>query len=346
MKKFEGYQHGIDLGGWLSQCNHTEERYDTFITKADLKQISEWGLDHVRVPVDYDLVEDSEGNYKESGFVRIQGVIDWCLEYGLNMILDLHKTFGFSFDKGEEEFGFFENESYQERFYKLWEEFAKRFGKYKDHLAFELLNEVTDKSYSDTWNRISTTCIKRIRKYVPDIWILLGGYYNNSIESLKDLALPVDDRIVYNFHCYEPLLFTHQGAPWVDGMSEAFRMHFDTTYGAYEENSRKYLDCYKNVPETNFTGFDKNKVMGIEYFERLVEEAVRVSEERNVPLYCGEFGVINLASAEETLKWYRMILSCYDKHGIGRAAWNYREMDFGIVDPHMDPVREELLKLL
>jgi len=77
-----------------------------------------------------------------------------------------------------------------------------------------------------------------------------------------------------------------------------------------------------------------------------VEEAVRVSKERNVPLYCGEFGVINLASAEETLKWYKMILACYDKHEIGHAAWNYKEMDFGIIDAHMDPVRDELLKLL
>ena len=102
MKRFEGYMHGINLGGWLSQCDHTKERYDTFIVEEDIKRISEWGLDHIRVPIDYDLVEDNEGNYMEEGFGYIDKAIDWAGKYGLNMVLDLHKTFGFSFDDGEE----------------------------------------------------------------------------------------------------------------------------------------------------------------------------------------------------------------------------------------------------
>ncbi len=139
--------HGINLGGWLSQCNHTKERYDNFISEEDIKRISDWGLDHIRVPIDYDLVEDAEGRYIESGFGYIDKVIEWAGKYGLNMVLDLHKTYGFSFDDGEEEFGFFEVEAYQERFYKLWEELSSRYGKYSDRVAFEMLNEVTDKEY-------------------------------------------------------------------------------------------------------------------------------------------------------------------------------------------------------
>ena len=108
--------HGINLGGWFSQCEHTSEHYDTFICRDDIRRISEWGFDHLRLPVDYDLVEDAEGSYFPDGFDRIQQVIDWCGEYGLNMVLDLHKTYGFSFDDSEEESGFFENAAYQERF--------------------------------------------------------------------------------------------------------------------------------------------------------------------------------------------------------------------------------------
>ena len=342
MKKLEGYMHGVNLGGWLSQCDHTKERYDNFIKEEDIEVIKNWGLDHIRVPIDYDLVEDNEGNYKEDGFAYLDKVLDWAEKYGLNMILDLHKTFGFSFDDGEAETGFFENASYQERFYKLWEEFAKRYGKYSDRLCFEILNEVTEKEYCDIWNEISTKCIKRIRAIAPDIKILLGGYYNNSIEALKDLALPVDDNIVYNFHCYEPLVFTHQGGYWVAGMDTNFRMPFDVTYGKYNEYTEQNLARYA----ADFSDFDPDKVMGVEYFENLVSEAVRVAEERNVALYCGEYGVINLATAEDTMKWYKMICSVFEKHGIGRAAWSYKEMDFGLVDDHMKSVIDELVKIL
>ena len=342
MKKLEGYMHGVNLGGWLSQCDHTKERYDNFIKEEDIEVIKNWGLDHIRVPIDYDLVEDNEGNYKEDGFAYLDKVLDWAEKYGLNMILDLHKTFGFSFDDGEAETGFFENASYQERFYKLWEEFAKRYGKYSDRLCFEILNEVTEKEYCDIWNEISTKCIKRIRAIAPDIKILLGGYYNNSIEALKDLALPVDENIVYNFHCYEPLVFTHQGGYWVAGMDTNFRMPFDVTYGKYNEYTEQNLARYA----ADFSDFDSDKVMGVEYFENLVSEAVRVAEERNVALYCGEYGVINLATAEDTMKWYKMICSVFEKHGIGRAAWSYKEMDFGLVDDHMKSVIDELVKIL
>ena len=87
-------------------------------------------------------------------------------------------------------------------------------------------------------------------------------------------------------------------------------------------------------------------VIGIEYFDNLVSEAVRVAEERNVALYCGEFGVINNATAEDSLKWYKMICSCFDKNGIGRAAWSYKEMDFGISDDHMNSVRDEIINAI
>ena len=340
MRIWKGYIHGINLGGWLSQCDHSTERYETFITEADIQKIRSWGLDHVRLPLDYDLIEDAEGNSKESGFLYLDRAVEWTRKYGLNLVLDLHKTFGFSFDAGEKEEGFFENEAYQERFYLLWERLAGRYGNIGENIAFELLNEVTDKEVCDTWNRISRNCIERIRAVAPDVRILVGGYWNNSIEALKDLLPPFDENIIYNFHCYEPLIFTHQGAYWAPGMDTSFRISIGATYRELSEASEKNLSQV-TVP---MDSFDPDSRLGKEYFERYFAEAVKIAEERNVPLYCGEYGVINLADAGETLKWYRMIGEVFNEFGIGRAAWSYKEMDFGLVDPHMEGVLEDVLK--
>ncbi|RKM63290.1 glycosyl hydrolase family 5 [Butyrivibrio sp. XB500-5] len=342
MKKLKGYMHGVNLGGWLSQCDHTKERYDFFITESDIEVIKSWGMDHIRVPVDYDLVEDAQGNYKEDGFAYIQKAIEWCKKNKLNMVLDLHKTFGYSFDSGEGELGFFEKKEYQDRFYKLWEQFAIRFGKNDNMLAFELLNEVTKKEYCEIWNDVSRECITRIRKISPNIKILVGGYYNNSIEALKDLAEPYDDNIVYNFHCYEPLIFTHQGAPWIKEMDTEFRMPFDSTYGQYIEFNNKHLDHITG----DMSAFDRDAMFGPEFFDRYLAEAVKVAEERNVMLYCGEYGVIDRATPEDALKWYKVICKTFDKYGIGRAAWSYKEMDFGLSDERMKGVIGEITKIM
>ena len=342
MKEWKGYKHGINLGGWLSQCNHTKERYDNFIKEEDFKTVSEWGLDHVRIPVDYNLVEEADGTYKEDGFAYLDNAVSWCEKYGLNMILDLHKTYGYSFDAGEKEAGFFDNEDYQERFYKLWEKFAGKYGNIGERVAFELLNEVTDKEYSDKWNEISYKCIERIRAIAPNVKILVGGYYNNSVEAVKDLRDPYDENIIYNFHCYEPLIFTHQGAYWVPGMHTDFRISIDATYAELEKASKDEID----QAALSFKGLDPEAKMSAEYFELQFAEAVKVAEERNVALYCGEYGVINLADAEDTVRWYKYISEVFDRHGIGRAAWSLREMDFGFVDEHMKDVLQEVIKYL
>ena len=42
MKKWNGYQRGINLGGWLSQNVLTKEHCDTFITESDIEKIGGW----------------------------------------------------------------------------------------------------------------------------------------------------------------------------------------------------------------------------------------------------------------------------------------------------------------
>ena len=231
MRTFEGFQKGVNLGGWFSQCDHTAERYDRFIRDDDFAVIRAWGADHVRVPVDYELLEDADGAPREDGYARLERTVALCRQNGLHMVLDLHKTAGFSFDPGEQEAGFFDSERYQERFYRRWERIAQRFGGDADMLAFELLNEVTEKTYRDAWNRIAATCIARIRAVAPTVPILIGGYWHNSAVSVKDIDVPIDEHIVFNFHCYEPLIFTHQGAYWMATMDRAFRIPVTATFG-------------------------------------------------------------------------------------------------------------------
>ena len=45
MKEFKGFTHGINLGGWLSQCDYSKERMDNFIREEDFEIIASRGLD-------------------------------------------------------------------------------------------------------------------------------------------------------------------------------------------------------------------------------------------------------------------------------------------------------------
>ena len=61
MRRFNGFIKGINFGGWFSQCSNEDEHYRTFIGEADFKKVKEWGFDHIRIPVDYELFENPNG---------------------------------------------------------------------------------------------------------------------------------------------------------------------------------------------------------------------------------------------------------------------------------------------
>ena len=316
MKDF-GFYRGVNLGGWFSQCDYSRERLDHFIEEKDIDVIAGWGLDHVRIPMDYNVLEQKDGTLNPEGFDRIDRAVGWCEKRGLKVVLDLHKTAGYSFDAAHNEGGFFESAAYQDRFYKLWEGLAARFSK-PELIAFELLNEVTDQSVIGEWNRIAAECIRRIRQIAPRSLILVGSYWNNSPEAVKDLDLPADDRVIYNFHCYDPLDFTHQGATWIPDPA------FD-------------IDRRVAFEEADITPA---------YFEGQFASAIATADERGTTLYCGEYGVIEQATPEDTVKWFRTINEVFEKHRIARAAWSYRSMNFGLSDTRLDGVRDELIKYL
>ena len=342
MKNFKGFMHGVNFGGWLSQRSYDKEYLDSFITEADFKRVSEWDIDHLRIPVDYNVVETEDGEYKESGFEYISNAINWCRKYGLNMILDLHKCAGFVFDNPDY-VEFFENEALQERFYKLWEEFARRFGGNSDMLVFELLNEVTDPKFSDTWNKAAKTAIKRIRAIAPDIRIIVGGYWNASIDAIYDLEIPEDKNVIFTFHCYDPLLFTHQKAYWVEQMrnNPDFSIAYPGKTAEYRQKAEElglaYMMDFKNIETETITA---------DLFINRWANAVKYCEEHDIALYCGEYGVIDKAPTPDTVRWYKDINTAFEHYGIGRAAWSYKEVDYGIIDDHYKDIADDLIKLL
>lgn len=340
MKQFTGYQRGMNLGGWLSQCAHSDAHHDTFITERDIAQIAAWGLDHVRLPIDYELVRDTDDRLIEQGFSYIDACLAWCEKYKLNMILDLHKTLGYTFDQSG--LDFFNAPQLQDKFVSFWEVLAKRYGRYSDRLAFELLNEVVEESVADIWNDIIKRTIPAIRAYAPVTKIIVGGVRNNSVLWVRKLDAPYDENVVYTFHFYEPLIFTHQKAYWVDKMTTDFVTEYPNNITTLIEQTKTYLppehsEFYKKIctPQAD-----------IDFIRASFAEAVAVAEERGAAIYCGEYGVIDRTSLPSALNWFSDIHAVFEECGIGRAVWTYKAKDFGITDAHYSPVLEQLIALL
>ena len=82
------------------------------------------------------------------------------------------------------------------------------------------------------------------------------------------------------------------------------------------------------------------------FFEDFLAPAFAKAEQEGCELYCGEYGVIDVVPPEEALKWFRDLHAVFERHGVARSLWTYKQMDFGLSDARLDGVREELLTLL
>ena len=81
-------------------------------------------------------------------------------------------------------------------------------------------------------------------------------------------------------------------------------------------------------------------------FSPVFAPAIKKAEQDGVPLYCGEYGVIDLADNQDKLRWLKDIHSAFRKYGIGHALWNYKEKDFGFCDERFAEIREQFKEII
>ena len=335
---------GINLGGWISQYPaYDHQHFKTFITANDIKRIADWGMDHVRLPVDYPLLEDDDrpGIYKESGFDYIETCLAWCQKEGVRVILDLHKAPGFAFDALDKS-SLFVNPGMQARFLGLWETITRRFfGRLDDALALELLNEIVLPD-SGPWNTLAKQALGRMRAVDPQRLIILGGNHYNAPDELQNLELISDPNILYTFHFYLPLSVTHQKAPWIPPLVE-----YDQGLEYPGQQAPGLSAIVEKYPHDTH-GLDKE--IGIQfnksYLHSVLQPALDFSQRTGQTVYCGEFGVYERASMFTRLNWTRDFISLLDEFDIGRAYWTYKALDFGLVDGDGRVVNQELIELV
>ncbi|MBN2386060.1 MAG: cellulase family glycosylhydrolase [Anaerolineales bacterium] len=342
------FLNGVNLGGWLSQYQeYDHEHFRTFITRSDIEQIASWGMDHVRLPVDYPVLESDEdhGVYREEGFAYLDACLEWCRSNRIGLVLDLHQAPGYSFNntlypETRHLNVLFDQPAARARFVALWQAIVRRYRGADLPLVYELLNEVVLPD-SAPWNALAHQTVAAIRAIDPQGQIMIGGNNYNAAAELKNIALLDDPNVGYTFHFYEPQLFTHQKAHWVQAAVD-----YDQTLeypGAYVgladflERAPQHRDLFAWQ-----VGWPLDRALLLEFLQPALDFARQTR--RN--LYCGEFGVIESAPPASRLRWHADLLDILRQHGIGRAVWSYKLMDFGLVNAAGEVVDPALIEIV
>lgn len=343
----EYFKSGINLGGWLSQYEIIEptpeklqQHLNNFITNSDIEKIKSWGYDHVRIPVDGNLLLDDQGILRNDILCYLDKAISWCAEVKLNVIIDLHNIKGHIFGQMDKETPLFTNPSLNDLFVSFWGQMSAHYTRTQNiKLMYELFNEMAAAD-NDHWNQLYSKTVRAIRQNDHEHFILIGSNYVNSVAWLSKLDVISDPLTAYNFHYYEPNVFTHQKAHF----SEEF-IQFNQTM-SYPGDLSEYHSFLKDHPQY----VKDHPLITLEHQNdsNLMDNLLHMADDfqRNTKreLMCTEFGVIDTAPENEAIKWLRDFTSkCNERH-IGHTMWNYKELDFEIVNIKNEIVRPALLK--
>ncbi|HTL59297.1 MAG TPA: cellulase family glycosylhydrolase [Candidatus Limnocylindrales bacterium] len=312
---------GANICRWFRfPRNETAAHFANYISEEEAAFISGTALKHVRLCVAPRVIMDrTSGKVIEERGKQLEAAIQRFHRAGLLVMVDLHNE-----DRAAEL-----DQSWQEAFIKFWENLAQQLSGFDPELTMlEIINEPVFANREEEWNALNARLASAIRAHAPQHTIVTSGPNWGGIDGLKKLHLLEDKNVVYSFHCYDPFAFTHQGATWAgDAVKPLHDVPYPSTPEAVEPllaeiagsaSSKKMLETYGNA-RWNKTKLAARFRQGIEW-----------GTTHNVPLYCGEFGVLPMRSKpEHRANWFRDFGQVLAENRIGWAVWGWDEA-FGL----------------
>jgi hypothetical protein len=147
-----------------------------------------------------------------------------------------------------------------------------------------------------------------------------------------------DPNVIYNFHFYEPILFTHQGADWSSPLLVGLR---GVPYPSNPDVIRPVLDRATNPFLQTWLRLYGRQRWVSDRVATLIGEAAAWGNTHGVPVICNEFGVYRLfADAQSRFRWLYDVRTALDKYRIGWAVWDYEDANsqFGLVTRYADRI--------
>jgi endoglucanase len=318
---------GINLSEWFAQVwdkrGYTAEHFQTWTTAEDIALIKSMGFDHVRLSVNPQPMFSSRQSEKipTEYLGYLDTAVKMILDHGLAVVIDLHPESDFKARLAKED-------DAVEQLADFWRALAQHYSTWDAELVFlEILNEP---EFSDRyrWSGVQAKLAAAIREGAPAHTIIAAGARWSDDDDLVFQEPLRDPNVIYNFHFYEPHIFTHQGATW-----SAYSWHWlrGLSYPSSPESAERAAALEPN--EVNRLQVIR---YGLEHWDAArikaeIKAAADWAQRRGVPLVCNEFGVYReYAPAQDRVAWLRDVRTALERNGIGWAMWDYSG-SFGVV---------------
>ena len=312
------FSKGVNLTNWFQASSPGSIDFSKY-TYEDFSDIKSLGIDVIRLPINLHSMTlgDPDQTLDPLFLFFLDQVITWAEELDLYLILDNH-TFDPS-DATDPQIGDILN--------PVWLQMAQHFNGRSKKILYEILNEPHGISHN-LWNSIQGDVIQTIRSVDTTHTIIVGGADYNSYNSLSKLPVYDDNNLIYTFHFYDPFVLTHQGASWTTpSMTDLGGIPFPYEASAMPRFPTSLQGTWVQGAFNNY-----NNEGNANFIKQKIDIAVAFSQQRGVPVFCGEFGVyIPNSDNESRVNWYKVVVDYLNESGIAWTIWDYHG-GFGVFE--------------
>lgn len=282
---------------------------------SELQMYADFGFNFYRIPVDEGWCFFSNGEMKPTCREELKKVVDWSLDAGVKVVIDLHWLATSNT---------FPNSMQEIRFRNCWRQIHELFKDYSPEvLAYELVNEAD--GMDGYWNSFLANSIGYIRSWGGNEVrrkIVCGCSIYQDISGMSVLELPEDPNLIASFHSYAPVFFCFYGT----GFNP--QTGFDKYNGPCHYPGRMVTDeelkyMKENEPEnygaTIYFRYASNSRESL-YNEFL--PAFEAGKRLKLPVWIGEYGAaVSGTSKTDRLNYYRDVCSLFRQFGFSYSYW-------------------------
>jgi endoglucanase len=216
---------------------------NTHHTETDFARVKAMNMNVIRFYLNYRTFEDDAKpyQYKTTGWEWLDLNIAWAKKHGIYLILNMHVPQGGfqSLGRGD---ALWQQPENQNRLVALWKAIAARYASEPQIAGFGLVNEPVPTQSLAQWQQLAQRMVDAIRQEDPNhlLFIEKPIYVKGQNREDANYNFPLINgtNLVYEFHQYDPIEYTHQLFEWA-GIGDG---------GRYPDPSR----LMGNVPDSEW----------------------------------------------------------------------------------------------
>ncbi len=310
---------GVNLSHWFSQRPRVNGTYardplHTYDRPEDFQLLARAGFRHVRFPVEFEMFLDpaKPGELRADYLADFDAALDEILGAGLAVIVDWHA-------REDTKDRLKTDDALIDTSVALWSAMARHLASRDPQRVFlEIMNEPAGGMSAERWFSIQRRLFAAIRAAAPQHTIIVAGARWSGVDDLRQLQPFSDPNVVYNFHFYEPMVFTHQSAAWPKMGLEAVK---GLRYPLVPENREAVLAQVGDGKGRQYVlGYQADRA----WIAHRLDEAAEWGRRHGVPVTCNEFGVYRVAApAADRYAWLHDVRTELEARQIGWSMWDY-----------------------